>query len=136
MVVLSIFCGIFFYVSNKKLYILWYSTFTQIYTHWPDRNAVLTSRQCLLHIIPEFSVQVICTSRSMVFCQMMYKYLLSRILNKGYLAYCTSRSMVFCQMMYKYLYPRILGKGYFIVLPGQWYSVKWCINTYFPEFSV
>ena len=31
--------------------ILWYSTFTQIYTHWPDRNAVLASRQCLLHII-------------------------------------------------------------------------------------
>ena len=31
--------------------ILWYSTFTQIYTHWPDRNAVLASRQCLLHIM-------------------------------------------------------------------------------------
>ena len=30
---------------------LLYSTFTQIYTHWPDRNAVLASRQCLLHII-------------------------------------------------------------------------------------
>jgi hypothetical protein len=43
---------------------------------------------------------------------MMYKYLLSRILNKGYLAYCTSRSMVFCQMMYKYLYPKILSGGY------------------------
>ena len=31
--------------------ILWYSAFTQIYTHWPDRNDVLASRQCLLHII-------------------------------------------------------------------------------------
>ena len=30
--------------------ILRYSTFTQIYTNWPDRNAVLASRQCLLHI--------------------------------------------------------------------------------------
>ena len=50
MVVSSIFSGFFFYVNNKKLYILWYSTFTQIYTHWPDRNAVLASRQCLLHI--------------------------------------------------------------------------------------
>ena len=30
---------------------LLYSTFTQIYTHWPDRNAVLASRQCLLHIM-------------------------------------------------------------------------------------
>ena len=41
--------------------ILWYSTFTQIYTHWPDRNAVLASRQCLLHInwmFPGFRVHV------------------------------------------------------------------------------
>ena len=30
--------------------ILWYSTFTQIYTHWTDKNVVLASRQCLLHI--------------------------------------------------------------------------------------
>jgi hypothetical protein len=36
--------------------ILWYSTFTQIYTHWPDRNAVLASRQCLLHIIIELMI--------------------------------------------------------------------------------
>ena len=41
--------------------ILWYSTFTQIYTHWPDRNAVLASRQSLLHInwmFPSFRVHV------------------------------------------------------------------------------
>ena len=36
--------------------ILRYSTFTQIYTHWPDRNAVLASRQCLLHINNYISV--------------------------------------------------------------------------------
>ena len=36
--------------------ILWYSTFTQIYTHWPNRNAVLASRQCLLHIISQLVV--------------------------------------------------------------------------------
>jgi hypothetical protein len=37
------------------------STFTQIYTHWPDRNAVLASRQCLFHInwmFPGFRVHV------------------------------------------------------------------------------
>ena len=35
---------------------MWYSTFTQIYTHWPDRNAVLASRQCLLHIKNNVSI--------------------------------------------------------------------------------
>ena len=39
--------------------ILWYSTFTQIYTHWPDRNAVLASRQCLLHIIFKHVLKII-----------------------------------------------------------------------------
>ena len=47
---LKYFFRTFFYVNNNKLYILWYSTFTQIYTPWPNRNAVLSSRQCLLHI--------------------------------------------------------------------------------------
>jgi hypothetical protein len=65
----------------------------------------------------------------MVFCQMMYKYLLSRILNKGYLAYCTSRSMVFCQMMYKYLYPKILSRGYMYLMNSLEFQVNGILSN-------
>jgi hypothetical protein len=46
------------YAVHTIYIILWYSTFTQIYTHWPDRNAVLASRQCLLHIMTLYKMLV------------------------------------------------------------------------------
>jgi len=50
MVVLSIFSGIFFCMSTIKNFIFCDIQLSLKYIHWSDRNAVLASRQCLLHI--------------------------------------------------------------------------------------